>query len=449
MKKTAILLAIFSASIFLANCGSNPKKEDEMISPAPTVQASVQDVPAPFLDHRSTVPPENVYKGPLFALNHDYPESPLPPMAEAPWQKALKGKPISKFNAIAYVDSLKAYVAPMIRKFLYDRQNWSNAKEGWYQEPWTGIIRESIMGAYIGSGFGPGTFTSLPDSAMTTYVLTFYDKRAAYTLGKLWGKTGKTVNLKNNAAQFDEGSIIVKFAFSTVNAPVWPVMQGALQFPIYDTSTSYHSNYMLEQVSFFQFDIIVKDTVTAPGKTAWDKMIPLGAQWGNDPQANSTKDPKAPLKQNVINPAAPTYSIQTLGWGGRMSGPNDGAVIPQAVDVTTHQTYKNLAASSCMSCHSVAQDELLTFLLPGPFPSDTATFLPVYSPGGAQWLQFFQNRHGGVPFNTGQVALDFDMVTAFKSIPIYLNAGTSQEAIRAMHKVSRNFLLYNRKYNGR
>ena len=155
MKTTFILFILFSISVFLADCGNNSRKDEAKTSADSTVLAQAQDVPAPFLDHRSTVPPANVYQGPLFVLNHDYPQSPLPPMGEAPWQKALKGKPIGSSNAIAYVDSLKAYVAPTIVKFLYDRKNWSNAKEGWYQEPWTGIIRESIMGAYIGSGFGP------------------------------------------------------------------------------------------------------------------------------------------------------------------------------------------------------------------------------------------------------------------------------------------------------
>ena len=62
----------------------------------------------------------------------------------------------------------------------------------------------------------------------------------------------------------------------------------------------------------------------------------------------------AEFKETLINPEAPAYSVETLGWGGRLSGPNDGAV---ALNVTypNGDKYERLAMSSCMSCHSAAQ----------------------------------------------------------------------------------------------
>ena len=53
--------------------------------------------------------------------------------------------------------------------------------------------------------------------------------------------------------------------------------------------------------------------------------MPLGATWGNDPDVDSSNKKAPPLKETWINPAAPKYSTETLGWGGRLSGPNDGA----------------------------------------------------------------------------------------------------------------------------
>src|SRR5690606_20565273 len=185
-----------------------------------------------------------------------------------PWQQALKGQPLSAKNALDYVEGIKSYVSPAIEKYLYDREHFNADSAGFYQEPWTGSIREAILGAYVGSGFGPGTFSSL-DSNMTTYVLTFYDQRAAHTLYNLWGTTGEQINLANNAGQFQQGSVIVKFAFTTANYPQWDVMQGALTFPIYDTGTAYTDPvYKVRTVSFFQFDMIVKDTINAP-TTGW------------------------------------------------------------------------------------------------------------------------------------------------------------------------------------
>ena len=95
----------------------------------------------------------------------------------------------------------------------------------------------------------------------------------------------------------------------------------------------------LDPTSCFQFDIIVKDTQSgpqgpagvyacydkdAPGTDFWDKMVPLGVlcHGGNDPEATSPNQ----LMENSISPAAPAYAKMTLGWQGRLSGPNDGAL---------------------------------------------------------------------------------------------------------------------------
>jgi hypothetical protein len=265
------------------------------------------------------------------------------------------------------------------------------------------------------------------------YVLTLYDSTAAYTVGQIWGKTGQSVNLVNDAAQFKEGSVIVKLAFSNINYPNWAVMKGAQVFTVYDTVPTQENpakGYQLRNVSFFQMDVIVKDSKTAPetgwvystfvydsaapGST-WEKMVPLGAMWGNDPGVNSPITPPfPPLYETVINPKAPFYSTETLGWGGRLSGPNDGAVVQEAFDINTRQKYTNLALSSCMSCHSPAQDNFNSFLLPAPFPGDTFF---VYTPGSKNWDLWFRNDPGHVAFDKGQAAMDYDMVMAFKSVP--------------------------------
>lgn len=458
LKTTVVLLSFIALVFAIVKCNDAPKDKAEEKTEA-VAAAGVN----PFQSHRDSVPSKEQYSGPLFTLSHDYPDT-ASAIVTPPWQQALGGKPISSANAMNYVNALKNYVAPTITQFLFDRQNWNSANAGWYQEPWTGSIREAILGTYVGSGFGPGTFTSL-SQPMTTYVLTFYDKRAAYTLGQIWGRTASQPNLQNNAAQFTEGSVIVKFAFTTANYPDWSVMQDGLVFPIYDTSTVYTDPvYKVRNVTFFQFDIIVKDTKTAPktgwvfstlvydknapGKTAWDKMVPLGAQWGNDPDVNSTKNPSQPLMENVINPKAPPYSTETLGWGGRLSGPNDGAVIPIAYDSSTNTTYTNLKASSCMSCHSPAQDQFNSFLLPGPFPVSNSDTLAIFTPGGAQWMRWFRDNEGDVPFDNGQVGLDFDMVTAFKSILAYQN--TLSPAARSKSLAVERFRQRkNSRYNGR
>ena len=245
--------------------------------------------------------------------------------------------------------------------------------------------------------------------------------------------------------------MVVKAAFSTANADVWPVMQGALQWRP-DISTNATKNRgpnappELDPTSFFQFDIIVKDTKSAPktgwvfstlvydkdapGTDFWDKMVPLGAMWGNDPEATS---PNPKLMENWINPNAPAYAKMTLGWEGRLSGPNDGALNNALIDEESPPAIKpNLASSSCMSCHSVAEWPMKSFLL--PTSSDPQQFFPptpvnsnylymwppgstgVTEDGSPRWTHWFQSRPGAEPADAGTIAFDYDMVFTFKSL---------------------------------
>jgi len=234
------------------------------------------------------------------------------------------------------------------------------------------------------------------------------------------------------------------------------VTNGAAQWPLFlaipevkPGPTAVPNGYVM------QFDIIVKDSVSAPktgwvfstlvynanakGNDAWDKMVPLGAMWGNDPDVNSAVRPTVPLKENWINAAAPKYSKQTLGWGGRLSGPNDGARHDIQVGTTV---MKNAPDSSCMNCHSPAQWQpteykMVTLLMPSypnpnpgpPFktcpdgkPNDPYICSP--APGSADWMRWFQSHPRTEPLDpsTGSIAADYDMVFAFKTLPAWWKA---------------------------
>ncbi|WP_440133141.1 hypothetical protein [Chitinophaga sancti] len=427
---STVMITLFVIVVVAYNCASNNKPKEEATS-TELVAAAPNGA---FQDHRDSIPSKQQYPDSLFVLSHDYPTT-AKPVVNPSWQKALNGQPISASNVFAYMDSLKSYVAPNVLPFFTNNKQWTAAKYGWFQEPWLGSQREAILGTYLGNGNPANMFKTLKEDE-AGYALVLYDSTAGYTVGQIWGKTGQKVNLLNDAAQFKEGSVIVKFAFSNVNYPAWPVMQGAQTFSIYDTIPTTENpkkGYQMRKVSFFQMDIIVKDSKTAP-KTGWvystfvydkdisgsfwDKMVPLGAMWGDDPNVNSPIAPPYPaLKETVVNQKAPAYSRETLGWGGRLSGPNDGAVAQLAYDINTKKPYKNLPLSSCMSCHSPAQDTFKSFLLPAPFP--TSDSLLVYTPGSPDWNLWFRDNYGNVPFDSGQVGMDYDMVMAFKSIGAY------------------------------
>lgn len=418
----------------------------------------------PFADNNGQIPPSSEYNGPLFTLSHDYPaQAPVPPM---PWRAAINNGLITTQNAGAYAQALKDAVGKDMRILIEDYANWNAAQRGWYNEPWLGNLRESIHGMYVGNGLLDQSLfqASGLTKPMTTYVLTYYDKTAAQTLQRIWGKTAMKPNVTPVTTQFPEGSLIVKAAFVTADPTVWPVMEGTQAWPLYITADATTGGYKTPTVVntyFMQFDIIVKDTKSAPktgwvfstlvydknapGKSVWDKMVPLGAQWGNDPQANSTLNPSAPLLENWNNPKAPAYGSETLGWGGRLSGPNDGAMNDIAFTVNgKQQLVKNAQNSSCMSCHSTAQWDvknpavgMKSFLLPATSNPPQTTgpgnnYLVSPAPGSPEWLRWFQDRQGNVPMDAGSVAGDFDMVLTFKSLPAWYSATTGKP-----HKLSK------------
>lgn len=410
---------------------------------------------APFQTNNGQMPPPSQYPGPFFALNHAWPQKPLPPLKNPPWQVAIKGQTINTQNAQAYANALRDYVSQNAKTLITNFSNWNASKAGWYNEPWLGSLRESIHGTYPAGEFGPGIFPGTGLRAtFTTHVLTYYDERAAYSLFKLWGQSAMQPDIQPQNSQFEEGAVIVKAAAFASADPSqrlnwWDAMNGAQVWPLYISPTSDGKTPVQVWPSYVaQFDIIVKDSKSSP-KTGWvfttlvydssvkgdvwDKMIPLGAQWGNDPQATQ---PGQALVENWINPKAPKYATQTLGWGGRLSGPNDGARNDIAVN---GQVQKNAPDSSCMSCHSTAQwnvtdHKMDSFLLPSfatkappgfelcgndgkPSPNGNNICSPEQA--SAAWMKWYQNRLGTQPMDPGSVAMDFDEVFSFKSLPMW------------------------------
>jgi hypothetical protein len=417
--------------------------------------AAVAAKSTPFQTNNGLMPKPGQYPGPYFVLNHAWPTRPLPPLVNPPWRVAIHNGTINTQNAGAYADALRKYVSVNARNLILNYKTWDAAKAHWYNEPWLGGQREAISGTYAAGEFGPGIFpgTGLR-TQFNTNVLTYYDERAAYTLSKVWGTSAMTPHILPSATQFEEGSVIVKvavFASETQNMQYgwWDAMNGAQVWPLYigvgaqGTSPAPPPQVWSGYVA--QFDIIVKDSKSAP-KTgwvfttlvydsrlpgdAWDKMIPLGAQWGNDPQATQ---PGQPLTENWNSPKAPLYATQTLGWGGRLSGPNDGARNNIAIN---GKVLLNEPDSSCMSCHSTAQwnspqHKMVTFLLPSfatnsppgfqlcgnngqPDPNGTNICSPAVA--STEWLKWYKNRLGTQPMDMGSVATDFDEVLSFKSL---------------------------------
>ncbi|HEX6376660.1 MAG TPA: hypothetical protein VFZ91_13180 [Allosphingosinicella sp.] len=467
--RAAFITAV--AGLGLAGCEPSA---DEATNNSSNASAAAP-APTPFASNNGTTPPAG--SGPLFQLSYAYPSQlPVGPVYE-PWRQAIGNGPITTANAGAYAAALKTYVTPRMRKyFLANPRNL--APEGMYNEPWLGAEREPLHGTYVGSEIlpvsqYPGTGLTAP---FTTYVLTFYDQRAANTLYNVWGTSAMNPALTATSGQFATGAVIVKAAFTTANADVWPPMAGALQWQLYASTNAtlfpdtpnYEGPTQLMNASFFQFDIIVKDPASAPGtgwvfttlvydkdapgKDVWDKMVPLGAMWGNDPMIDSSKPNPPPLQENWINPAAPAYAKTTLGWGGRLSGPNDGALNDSIIGTPDGPKIANLATSSCMACHISAQFPDKSFLLPSTTnpptgdPTDpNSDYFVVPVPGSADWMRWFQSSPGTQAMDPGTTPFDYDMVFAFKTLPAWQKATQSNTPLQ---RTPRGRALIGRNYDG-
>ena len=423
----------------------------------------------PFADNNGTIPAWSDYKGPYFQLSHDYPTQPPAAPVKPPWLEALNGQPISGANAGAYVNALKAYVAEDMKTLIYDYKNWDAAKVGWYNSPWLYGSREPIHGAYTGSTLVPNVFPkSKLKKTMTTWVLPYYDSTAAYQLRQVWGDNASVATVSKTIGQYPEGAVIIKAAFTTASPRDWPPMKGAYPWKMFIPRDELPDGQgptgpvVVRDVYLFQFDIIVKDSITVPDTgwvfttlvydgtfsgSNWDQMIPLGAMWGNDPgviPSNSGTNP--PLNESWINPKAPVYSKETLAWGGRLSGPNDQAYIaPAYVDgnVIAYQP-----VDSCMGCHGSAEYPAKYFLLPVPETNGGPRFAPAnidnknilypYTPGSPDWLRWFQSRYGNEPMAKGSIALDYDMVLSFQALPVWGKC-TDPKNVSSIHGQADNY----------
>ena len=417
--------------------------------------------PDPYLDHNGRIPPRADYAGPLFTLSRAYPSGlPTPPM---PWRTAIGNTPITTKNAAAYTQALKDSIARDMVALLAGDEGWDAGRRGWYNDPWLGAQREAIHGMLVGvERFDDSLF---PKSGLTkpftTYVITYYNRTAGQTLGAIW-RDPQAPRLDGATTQYAEGSITVKLAFTTAGPQEWPAMRGALAWPMMMTANATTGQFdrpTLAKGYLMQVDIVVKDTQSAPqtgwvfttlvydratrpgSRGVWDQMVALGAQWGNDPRVDSAANPGAALFETWVNPNAPLYATETLGWGGRLSGPNDHGVNDISVASEGRRTLVRRAGnSSCLSCHGTSQwnaanpaKGMASFLMPlappsaDALPGAGAPYLDSPAPGSAAWLRWFQNRAGDVPMDAGSVAGDYDLALTFRVLPAWHEARSGKK----------------------
>ncbi|HED15804.1 MAG TPA: hypothetical protein ENI64_03130 [Gammaproteobacteria bacterium] len=422
------------------------------------------------------------WDGSFRTSKYDYPTSPT----KQDWRpKGLISGPLTTRTAAKYVEFIKKYIQKDMSDLVNTPLTWSPEKAGWYNMPWCaqgttqpdGKIdpesgREALLGSYTGQILQPNTFappTPRPPEAFQNHAVIYYNPTAATMLAEVWRDPFEP---DVSAAQFPEGSIVVKVEAATLTPHQWPPLEGSSVSYVYRPTTKSLLNPSksgktaeIVPVRFVQMAVKVKDRIASPdtgwvfiafaydtnkhkgvtGTTVWDKTVPVGAMWGNDPEYSRNRKGRnpdgKPLKETWLNPDAPQYSRDVLGWGGRLSGPMDVGRRHNVITVSGQHYQKNtqFAASSCLSCHGSAQYPFMANLYPSPnlvFPEDGNQFL-FFDPGSDQWAQWFQNRPGNTAQSgagrTGITAIDYDMLLTF-----------ALTAAKAPASTNRNTFIQNR-----
>lgn len=416
----------------------------------------------PFAANNTLYPPAgnlpDGWSGGFRTSNYDYPSKPVIPAWPPGGPAGLAGTGLTLDTAAAYVDAVKKFLQDDIKGLVNTPLTWSPEAVGWFDMPWgahgstlpNGEIdpesgREALLGSYTGQILQPNTFKSpRPPVAFQNHAVIYYNDVAASMLGMVW-KDPFDPDL--SAAQFPEGSIVVKVEAATLTPEQWPPLEGSTVSYVYRPTTASLLNPEQKEkkaeivpMYFSQMAVKIKDSIAAPetgwvyiafaydkdapGATVWEKAVPVGAMWGNDPEY--ARNPKGVgvdgLKQTWISPTAPAFAHQTLGWGGRLAGPMDVGRRHNVVTVSgkRYQGDTQFPASSCLSCHGAAQFPFVANLYPSPnliFPEDGLKQFLFYDPGSVQWARWFQNRPGNVAMSdhgrAGITALDYDMLLTF------------------------------------
>lgn len=295
-----------------------------------------------------------------------------------------------------YIDLILKYVKQDQDPNLADNVGWKTevgGKTRWFNVPWMAydptVGREYRHGttnertAHLQDLVGPDG-KEIPDDEVSiggahffpnmtadckklypngfeTWSVGYYNPQGGYALGKSIPKdgvprTGKFMGSDMPAGlPFPDGTAVMKVLTTTApvdcvpflkNSPVWTVNRHVLD-PV---SKEYMCERKVQETRIVQIDVAVVDRRSPTGwvygtyayngdkegATFWDRLVPLGVQWGADPWTFPAvpKGDSQPLQQSVANPNMGMY--QHMGCEGRLAGPVDN---PQ---------------SSCMSCHGSA-----------------------------------------------------------------------------------------------
>lgn len=342
---------------------------------------------------------------PVFALSQDYPATEPSPVPAQPW-KAIDFHTHPADYMQAVIDY--CYEGNLAVEF----RGQDNATRKWYHAPWLHggppNGREFTHGLTGERGSRAGELAAPQPSGIHNFAVGLYNAPGGFAIGRVWADPKHPDASK---AVFPEGTVTFKLLFTMATKEQVPYLEGAPEW-IADTERSDNASQIRgNKVRLLQIDIAVKDNRSneagwvfgtfqfdknVADQDPWRRITPVTLMWGNDPTftpANYDPAHGHIPQESWINTAAPIVAYRSglppsssaphvLGWAGRGNGPVDNP------------------ASSCLSCHSVAEQPKATKMLP--------------SGDDQHKLRWFRNLTALEPFdNDGHhTSLDFSLQLA-------------------------------------
>lgn len=332
-------------------------------------------------------PIEN-WKGSVFQLSQDYPEK-LVKEKDLAWEQIDFKKEPEK-----YLKAVLNYAIEGNEEVDWAGQN--NKTRKWYHAPWLhwdSNGREFVHGLTRERDSLPGELAKSQTNQYQNWGVGLYNAAGGYTVGQVWQNPQAPDPSK---ADFPVGTVSVKLIFTQADEKEVAYLKGAKTWEAFIHENLKDSlKRKIESLRLIQVDLAVRDSRAEEtgwvfgafvyngileGKTVWDKMVPVGLMWGNDPEITEEMmaAKEAVIKETWLNPDL-DFLPGKGGYAGRMNGPVDNP------------------ASSCLSCHATAQQVPISPLL----PPDT---LPLKLK-----MQWFRNLKYPEPFDQGQQSLNYSL----------------------------------------
>ena len=371
---SSLLVSVHAAETSI----SNPSKAFTQAATAEFNTASRYDVPERF--------------GPGFNPNFAFPDSYED--EEYPW---LEVDP--KTDPQGYMAAVLPYILEGNVELDWDVGN--NASRTWYHAPWLHFGdrgREPIHGLTKEKTANPLELHKQQTEKAFNWAVNFFNAPGGYTVGRVW-KNQAIPNTEN--VRFPEGTLSAKLLFTSATAEQVPYVEGSkiwlaqinrddtdpvemrllqLDFGIRDSRADTHTGWVFGTFLYQSNE---------PGENVYDRLIPVGLHWGNDPDRTEADfQQERPLKEGWVNPrvAALVRHLprKWLGLWGRMNGPVDNN------------------ESTCLACHARAMDIGELVQREPPFGADGTD--------AEATEHYYKNRKPDEPFFDGFRSLDYSLV---------------------------------------